>query len=187
MHYFILSPKFFAPTAKGGVTFSKSDRYAVFYFSLACLTLRSSLACFIGRLVAQGDELRDNRDAEPDVVVRVVGIVVVAIRGAAILSVVVPVAAAKHAVGAFWPASIRSVIARRSARASLPRLSGRLVSSRQDELRDKRYPETDVVERVVGIVAVAIRGAAEPSEVDPEAAAKHAVGASSANRVGYCP
>jgi hypothetical protein len=43
-------------------------------------------------------ELRDEHQAEADIVVAVVGAVVVAIRGAAVLRVAVPVAAAQHPV-----------------------------------------------------------------------------------------
>lgn len=43
-------------------------------------------------------ELRDEHQAEADVVVAVAGVSVVAIRGAAILRVVIPTAAAQHAV-----------------------------------------------------------------------------------------
>ena len=67
----------------------------------------------------------------------------------------------------------------------VPRLLfGRLVSSRQDELRDKRDAEPDEVARVVGKDVEAKRGAAVLSEAAPVAAAKHAVGASFANMIG---
>lgn len=57
-------------------------------------------------------ELWDKDHAEPDIVVRIVGIVVVPVRGAAVLSVVVPAAAAQDAVIArFEPASIKIAFA----------------------------------------------------------------------------
>lgn len=69
--------------------------------TFACLSLHSSLACSLAGSLAQGTmKLRDKHDAEPEAVVSVVGIVGAAIRGAAILSVAVPVAAAKHVGGA---------------------------------------------------------------------------------------
>lgn len=53
-------------------------------------------------------ELWDKDHAEPDIVVSIVGIVVVPVRRTAVLSVVVPAAAAQHAVIArFEPASIK--------------------------------------------------------------------------------
>ena len=55
---------------------------------------------FSGSYPAIPFELRDNNQPKTQIVVAVVGVVVVAIRGAAVLSVVVPTAAAIHAVGA---------------------------------------------------------------------------------------
>jgi len=60
-----------------------------------------SITCSVAA-IRQSCELKRADEAEADIVVAVVRPVVVAIRDAAVLRVVVPTAAAKHAVVALW-------------------------------------------------------------------------------------
>lgn len=60
-------------------------------------------------------ELRGERQAEPDIVVVVVRVVVVAISRTTILGIVVPAAATNHAVRTFQPISNLHNTARRNA------------------------------------------------------------------------
>ena len=61
-------------------------------------TSRTKICLFFLRIPSQSYKLRDEGEAEAQVVVAVVGRVVVAVRHAAVPRVVVPAAAAVHAV-----------------------------------------------------------------------------------------